>query len=438
MTAGSAVKIKTRGGYAFHEDERGGADSDTELGNTALGSPAYSISSEGASPLARADAPRSLPGRAPLARLLEVWRDDDAGAGGAYGFAPARLEAADLNSSDGAPLLAGGAYGLARAFVRGLAFPFAAGQRLGRVSFLASFGPWALALCVPVVYLCSAPHGTRSVTAVEGFGPMARAAPPRTLRTASRACRVAPWHRAARPWLRRRGARPCARPTRAATSPPALLTAQPFRLLPPLRCAPAAPRVVCRHVASRHVTVTSRRVTVRVTSRHRCSCSRRRTSPRSATTTRAPPSRTCNGARAAPRSSVDRAHPHSLARRPRPRPAPPMPRHPSIPADLLPGSLDPYAPVNPCNLTTSSSPRRLQSLSGLRLLMPGGRPRRANELAADVRARAARWKADRLFSAPFLCLCLALGAARARACAPRALRLFARAPVCLSVCLSVC
>lgn len=57
---------------------------------------------------------------------------------------------------------------VSRAFVRGLVFPVALAQQLGRVPFFALLAPWALALAVPVAYVLAAPE----TSAIEGFGPL--------------------------------------------------------------------------------------------------------------------------------------------------------------------------------------------------------------------------------------------------------------------------
>lgn len=120
--------------------------------------------------------------REPLARMLMEWRDEDESGGGGIGPSGDALmgggggtDKPSLGAS-GAPfdaLAEPSAFPrLLRAFFRGLAFPLAIGQQLGRVPFLASFGPWALALAIPIVFVASAPHGPASVSAVEGFGPL--------------------------------------------------------------------------------------------------------------------------------------------------------------------------------------------------------------------------------------------------------------------------
>ncbi|KAJ1634289.1 hypothetical protein T492DRAFT_865299, partial [Pavlovales sp. CCMP2436] len=117
-------------------------------------------SSMGSDPPSRRPSTHFGRGADPLALLLVHWRDEESGGG----FTPGAEDALAPTSA--------GALGLLRAFARGLVFPLYIGHQLGRVPLLASFGPWALALALPFVYLASAPHGPESVTAVEGFGPV--------------------------------------------------------------------------------------------------------------------------------------------------------------------------------------------------------------------------------------------------------------------------
>lgn len=149
---------EARGGYAAFDDE---SERDERLEasssfNTGAGSspgdltPPLEPEDEGATGSERGDVERG-------------------GGGGHDGLSDLRWIGGGHDASD-AP--APDAFSLLRAFLRGLAFPLAMGQQLGRVPFLASVGPWALALALPVVFLASAPHGAASVSAAEGFGPL--------------------------------------------------------------------------------------------------------------------------------------------------------------------------------------------------------------------------------------------------------------------------
>ncbi|KAG8458788.1 hypothetical protein KFE25_005215 [Diacronema lutheri] len=200
---------RPRAGYAQFDDEPGERDDEHLAVSVSFNTGAGSSPGD-ASPLRPPDV--LLGGREPLARMLVNWRDEDesgvpgglgvlGAAAGASGLGGAGAAPADAGRGDaggggagtGAGVLGAGGggaqqggggpdampelaapsvYGLLRAFLRGLVFPLAIGQQLGRVPFLASFGPWALALALPLVFVLSAPHGPASVSAVEGFGPM--------------------------------------------------------------------------------------------------------------------------------------------------------------------------------------------------------------------------------------------------------------------------